>query len=137
MSYATQISNLRRVVALVNQASETIIAEWENNTATAESLEGVQLPSRPFFNAQRILLAAAGSIEELISNPSTRLISLSMQYFESRALHIVAEHRVPDILQAYSGDGVHVGLIAEKTGIEEQKLCNSIISRDCNTSVWS
>ncbi|RYP34683.1 hypothetical protein DL766_002874 [Monosporascus sp. MC13-8B] len=117
-----QITKLRQVVSLITQAAETAIAEWENGTAAAESLEGVELPSRPFFKAQRTLLAAAGSIEELVSNPATRLLSLSMQYFESRALHVAAEHRVPDILRAYPDGGLHVSLIAEQTGIEEQKL---------------
>ncbi|KAL7621041.1 hypothetical protein AAE478_008353 [Parahypoxylon ruwenzoriense] len=122
MSHATQIAKLRQIVALITQASETIITEWENNTAAAESLQGVQLPSHSFFNAQRTLLAAAGSVEELVSDPSTRLLSLSTQYFESRALHIAAEHRVPDILHNHSDQGVHVSVIAKKIGIEEQKL---------------
>ncbi|KAI1373457.1 S-adenosyl-L-methionine-dependent methyltransferase [Hypoxylon crocopeplum] len=125
MSHSAQITKLRRIVSLITQASETVIAEWENNSGTAEAPEapeGVQLPNHSLFNAQRTLLAAAGSIEELISDPAIRLLSLSSQYFESRALHIAAEHHVTDILHGHNDAGVHVSVIAKKIGIEERKL---------------
>ncbi|KAI0966730.1 S-adenosyl-L-methionine-dependent methyltransferase [Xylaria arbuscula] len=74
------------------------------------------------FNAQRTLIAALGSVEELVSDPSMRLLSLSTQYFESRALHIAAEHRVPDIIDKRGNAGLNVSVISEETGIEERKL---------------
>ncbi|XXH01906.1 hypothetical protein Hte_008268 [Hypoxylon texense] len=122
MSHSSQIEKLRKIVSLITEASETVIAEWESNPGTVEAPEGVQLPSRSLFNAQRILFAAAGSIEELVGDPAMRLISLSSQFFESRALHIAAEHHVADILHGHDDAGVHAGVIAKKIGIDEQKL---------------
>ncbi|KAI1823254.1 S-adenosyl-L-methionine-dependent methyltransferase [Xylaria intraflava] len=122
MSRAADIEKLRKIVSLVTQASEAVIAEWENGTATEETSEGVQLPSHAVFNAQRTLSAAAGSVEELVSDPSTRLVTFSTQFFESRALHIVAEHRIPDILDRHGHGGAHVSVVAKEVGIEEKKL---------------
>lgn len=123
MSHSAQITKLRSIVSLITKASETLIAEWENNPATAKAPDGVQLPSHSSFDAQRTLLAAAGSIEELVSDPAIRLLSLSSQYFESRALHIAAEHRIADVLHGHEDVGVNVDDIARKIGIEGQKLC--------------
>jgi hypothetical protein len=132
MSHASDIQKLRKLVSLITQASDAVIAEWERDTATDDETPGsAQLPSHALFNAQRTLQAAAGSIEELVSDPSTRLLSLSTQYFESRALHIAAEHRVPDILERFRHDGgAHVSFIAKETGIEEQKLCMLVFRGD-------
>ncbi|KAI1145686.1 hypothetical protein F4825DRAFT_467132 [Nemania diffusa] len=60
-------------------------------------------PTKPLFDAQRTLLAPAGLLTELISEPQNRLLEVSSQYFEARALHMIADKRVPDIL-ARSGD---------------------------------
>lgn len=49
------------------------------------------------FSAQRILLAAAGSLIELVAQLQNRLLEVPSQYFEARALHIAAgARRVPD-----------------------------------------
>ncbi|KAI0872292.1 hypothetical protein GGS24DRAFT_491591 [Hypoxylon argillaceum] len=60
-------------------------------------------PTKPLFDAQRTLLAPAGLLTELISEPQNRLLEVSSQYFEARALHMIVDKRVPDIL-ARSGD---------------------------------
>ncbi|KAI5865030.1 S-adenosyl-L-methionine-dependent methyltransferase [Durotheca rogersii] len=80
------------------------------------------LPSRPVFEAQRQLLSAAGSLVELVSDPSMRLVELSMQYFEARALHIVADKRVPDILDENGEKGLDIETLASRVGIESRKL---------------
>lgn len=82
---------------------------------------------------QKTVLAAAGSLIELISEPSNRLIEVSMQYFEARALHLAAERRIPDLLSSRARDGDQVaGLsveeIGNETGIEPRKLCELNLS---------
>lgn len=75
------------------------------------------------FNAQRALLAAAGTLTELVSKPENRLLEVSSQYFEARALHIAADARIPDIIADGGGGGVAIDVLAAKVGIEPRKLC--------------
>lgn len=89
--------------------------------SAVESNEGT-LPSKPLFDAQRTLLAAAGLLTELVSEPSNRLLEVSSQYFEARCLHIVADKRVPDILAANKA-GVDIQTLASAVNIEPRKLC--------------
>lgn len=80
------------------------------------------LPSQECFYAQRAILAAAGSMTELFSDPSGRLLEVSSQYFEARALHIATDQRIPDILAKERENGVHLEKLAVETGIESKKL---------------
>ncbi|KAI1275971.1 S-adenosyl-L-methionine-dependent methyltransferase [Xylaria sp. FL0933] len=86
-----------------------------------EGKEGT-LPSKPLFNAQRTLLAAAGMITELVSEPQSRLLEVSSQYFEARALHIAAGHRIPDLIAKNGPRGLGAETLASHTGIESRKL---------------
>jgi hypothetical protein len=118
----TDIAKLRKLVSLISETSEAVISNWEKGTAQAETIEDVQLPSHGHFNAQRTLLAALGSVEELVGDPSTRLIGFAMQYLESRALQIAAEHRLPDILQQHGSKGLDVAEVAERIRVDKDKL---------------
>lgn len=80
------------------------------------------LPSRPLFEAQRTLLAAAGLLTELVSSPSSRLLEVSSQYFESRALHVAANQRIADKLAAAGDAGLDLATLAAQVGIEPRKL---------------
>ena len=79
------------------------------------------LPSKPLFDAQRTLLAAAGMITELVSDPSGRLIEVALQQFEARALHLASATRVPDILAERGELGIEE--LSAREGVEEEKLC--------------
>lgn len=85
------------------------------------------LPSRPMFDAQRTLLAAAGKLTELVSSPPDRLLEVSSQYFEARALHIAADKRIPDVLGQHDKHGLDVKTLGEHTGIESRKLCECFL----------
>ncbi|KAI5919292.1 S-adenosyl-L-methionine-dependent methyltransferase [Camillea tinctor] len=80
------------------------------------------LPAKPGFDAQRTLLAAAGGLTELTSDPSSRLLEVAMQYYEARALHLVADLRVADILKEGGESGVSLETLASKCGIEPRKF---------------
>lgn len=82
-----------------------------------------KLPAKALFDCQRTLLAAAGMLTELVSDPRSRLLEIGLQYFEARALHIVADKRIADILQANGDAGVDVKTLSTQTGIECGKLC--------------
>lgn len=80
------------------------------------------LPPKPLFDAQRNILAATGSLTEAVIDPSARLLEVSSQFFEARALHIVADLRVADILDESGEDGVTMEELATRTGVETRKL---------------
>lgn len=83
------------------------------------------LPDRELFDHQRTLLAAAGTLTELVSEPQNRLLEVSSQYFEARALHIAADARIPNILAKHGESGVAIEALASEVGIESRKLCKS------------
>lgn len=111
----------RKLLQLGALIQSSIVDYVTLKQAPVEKSEGTLL-SKPCFDAQRSLLAAAGLITELISEPQNRLLEVSSQYFEARALHIVADARVPDIIARNGGDGVSVKQLAAEIGIEERKL---------------
>lgn len=129
---------LVQLIELISSTSRTLLDEWAKESADsngdriddAASPLSQSLPSRSLYQAQRTLLAAAGVLTELVSEPSNRLLEVSSSYFESRALHIAAEKRVPDLLAGKEG-GVEIGVLAEKTGIEGRKLCKVFVVHSC------
>lgn len=112
---AQSITQLRQLGDLINSSIQTVVK-------LNEASKG-ELPAKPLFDAQRALLSAAGKLTELVSQPSTRVLEVSSQYFEARCLHIVADKHVPDILAKAGDAGVHVTGIAKSVGIEPRKLC--------------
>lgn len=116
---------LLQVAELVSTTARTIIEEWSKESAGIEELSGV-LPSHKLYEAQRILLAATGKITELVVEPSSRLIEVSSQYFEARALHIAAEKRVADFLADAGNTGRPVKDLGHATGLELLKLCKPL-----------
>ena len=107
---------------------QTVISEWAKEYQPHASNDGAppaSLPSRKLYEAQRTLLALTGTLTELIAEPSLRILEVGCQYWESRALYIAAERRIPDLLAAEGAtpDGIHVNKIGTETGIESMKLC--------------
>lgn len=125
--------HLLQLSELLTTSVRTVIDEWAKETysptsgiGTSQSIDGGTphiLPSHTLHEAQRTILAIAGSLVELVSEPHSRIIELACQYWESRALYIVAERRIPDILAAAGDAGVSAAELGEKTGIESLKLC--------------
>ncbi|KAI2488246.1 O-methyltransferase A [Pyrenophora tritici-repentis] len=107
-------AKLIQLGVLVQSALATLI------TSSEQSKES--LPPKELFNAQRTILSAAGMLTELVSTPSNRLLEVSTQYFEARALHIAAEKRIPDMLVGSDESGVAVEDLAKQVGIESTKL---------------
>lgn len=129
---SSRAEQLSRLTALFNSTVETIQVEWtredlaKSSSQAESSLSTVEndalLASPALYNAQRTLMGFTGSLTELVSEPQGRLLEVSSQFFESRALHIAAEHRIADFLDGKDEDGVHVEDLGEKIGIESLKL---------------
>lgn len=118
------VKELLQIKELFNTTINTVIDEWTNESSnfTAGSTTNF-LPSHELYQAQRTILAIAGKLTELISEPCSRILEVACQYWECRALSIAAERRIPDLLAAKGMDGVDVKVLAEKTDIETAKLC--------------
>ena len=135
------------IVPLLTEQIHTIITEWASESITPKrkdpfpdgTPDGLEpnggpttlssspsntasLASKKLHQAQRIILSICGKLTELVSEPSERIIEAACQYWESRALAIAAERRIPDLLDNAQGKTMDVNEIAEKTGIEEGKL---------------
>ncbi|KAI0437523.1 S-adenosyl-L-methionine-dependent methyltransferase [Xylaria telfairii] len=119
---ATQLDeDLRRLLQL-GGLIQMSIANYVNLKHLSVEKNESSLPPKPLFDAQRALLAAAGLLTELVSEPQNRLLEVSSQYFEARALHIVVDKRVPDILAKGGDRGVDIKTLASAVGIEYRKL---------------
>ncbi|KAK7745653.1 hypothetical protein SLS62_009694 [Diatrype stigma] len=94
------------------------------------------LPSKALLDAQRTLLAAAGTLTELVSEPQSRLVEVGAQYWESRALHIVVDKRVPDLLSQGENGSMHIKALGDKIGIEHRKL-SRLMRCLCSIGIFS
>lgn len=121
---SSQAEALRQVVKLIQEASETLISEWTapSPDAVPASETGIALPSHTAYNAQRTILAALGSIEELVVEPHYRLMDFSYAYLGTRALHVALNNDIAPLLARGGEDGVPVEELAEVTGIHGSKL---------------
>lgn len=113
---------LLQLSSLIQTSIQDFIAQRQISNADPGRQEG-SLPSKALFDAQRTLLAAAGTLTELVSEPQSRLIEIGSQYWEARALHIVVDKRVADLLSQNEGGSMDIKALGEKVGIEHRKLC--------------
>ena len=119
------IVKLLKTSELLSQSVRTVIEEWSlESSSKSSSGDGAPkiLPSRTLHEAQRTILAICGTLTELISEPPSRIIEVACQYWESRALYIAAERRIPDLLAAAGGNGISALELGKATGIEHHKI---------------
>ena len=119
-----EINELLQVSELLTGAVRTVIDEWAKETRDITPSGTVAfLPSQELHQAQRTILAIAGKLIELVSEPSQRILEVACQYWECRALSVAAERRIPDLLAAKGDEGVEIAVLAKTTTIESAKLC--------------
>lgn len=136
---SAEADQLIQMGKLLNEAIQTVTEEWKKESFSkiqGNGTNGVNgassneysstadvLPSWPLHQAQRTILSLTGALTELVIEPPHRLTELMGQYWESRALYIAAERRIPDLLHEAGDEGLEIDVIAKKTGIEALKLC--------------
>lgn len=137
----TDAVRLLQVSQLLTQNIQTVVQEWAEEQKPGTSNDGAPpdiLPSRRLYEAQRTLLALTGTLTELVAEPSLRILEVGCQYWESRALFIACERRIPDLLAAPGVDGA-IGLsaqrLSEMTGIEHLKL-GRILRALCSNHIF-
>lgn len=119
-------AQLLQLSELISTNIRSVIDAWakESQSEDSNGPDGSPhiLPSHQLHQAQRTLLAAVGTLTELVSEPSVRVIEVACQYWESRALSIAAERRIPDFLAQAGAKGLTVEELGDATGIEPLKL---------------
>ncbi|KAK1143900.1 hypothetical protein N8T08_006015 [Aspergillus melleus] len=135
---ALNVEQLVDVGLLIQSSIQAIV-----DVSKERSLASNTTPPWDFYEAQRTIISATGALLELVSDPSMRLMEYSGQYWESRALAIAVAKRVPDLLAA-ADEGVPLGEIATKTGVETGKLgrvlrclCSSHIFQEVAPDVFA
>ena len=141
------VVKLLKISELLSHSVRTVIEEWSlESSKTSYSGDGAPkiLPSRTLHEAQRTILAICGTLTELISERPSRIIEVACQYWESRALYIAAERRIPDRLAAAGGNGISALELGKATGIEHHKisrllrcLCSIHIFREIADDVYA
>ena len=116
------VAQLLQISDLISTNIRRVIEAWSVESNPSSSQTSKILPSPALHEAQRTLLSATGTLAELVSEPSVRVLELGCQYWESRALYIAAERRIPDALAHAEGAALTAEDLAEKTGIEVRKL---------------
>lgn len=137
-NHLLQLGDLIQVtISKLVQSRQSAERVPSNGTGDVRNASGAatDLADWEAFNAQRTLLAASGTLTELVSKPENRLLEVSSQYFEARALHIAADARIPDLL-AESAGGVSIDVLSAKVGIESRKLCKSLQGSQFELCAW-
>ncbi len=135
------VHRLLQVSQLLTQNIQIVTQEWAQEQEPGASNDGAPphtLPSRRLYEAQRTLLALTGTLTELVADPSLRIMEVGCQYWESRALFIACERRIPDLLAAPEVDGsvgVSAQQLSEMTGIEHLKL-GRILRSLCSNHIF-
>ena len=126
MSATDRSQKLLALADMVSKASQTIVEEWAKEPPqTAKESPGTRLPSWELYQAERTIVAACGAFLDLVQNPSMRLLEMSYGFLESRSIHVVAEHRISDVLARLDPTnrvGVHIDTLSANVGINASKL---------------
>lgn len=124
LTVAEKSEKLRAAVRLLTDASEKVIKAWEADEATKPiDGSGSPVPSKELYEGRRVVAGTIGVFLELVSDPQARLMEITHEFYEARALQIAAEARVADILAEVDCKvGVPIDVLSKRTGIKDHKL---------------
>ncbi|KAJ5456732.1 O-methyltransferase [Penicillium desertorum] len=121
------VVKLTQLGSLLSESIKVVTDEWSREQYDTSQTSGVDnarfLPSKRLHQAQRTILAVSGALNEMVIEPFNRLQEVAAQFWESRALGVTVERRIPDILHEAGNAGMDVQILAQRTGIEPHKLC--------------
>ncbi|EAS33659.3 O-methyltransferase [Coccidioides immitis RS] len=134
---SSEADKLLALSDLLRSTALTIKEEWakEDFSRAAGGDTARLLPSARLWEAQRTIEAISGSVVELVCDPSQRIQQVLSLFFESRALFIAAERRIPDLLADVGDQGMGIDRLAVITGIENRKL-SRIMRTLCATHIF-
>ena len=129
MSHSTsdRVATLRSLVRLLNEASETIIREWNNEDEQVDMNMGTAKtrgPTRQLFDAQRTLVGACHMCIDVVDDPFNRIVDINYSAIASRVLCLAVQTGIPDFIDDLDkGEGVAIAEISRRSGIREADVC--------------
>ncbi|KAH8099822.1 S-adenosyl-L-methionine-dependent methyltransferase [Cristinia sonorae] len=136
LTVTEKTEKLRAAVKLLNEATEQVIKAWEDDESKPIDGSGSAVPSKALYDGRRTVLGTIGIFLELVQEPQARLMEVTHEFYEARALQIAAEARIPDILA--EGDpktGVPIEELSKRTGIKDHKLCR-VLRALCSVHIF-
>ncbi|THH22375.1 hypothetical protein EUX98_g8213 [Antrodiella citrinella] len=136
LTIAQDISHANHLYSprLLTEASEKVIKAWEaEETSPSDGL----VPSQELYDGRRIIMGSVGVFLKLVADPRVRLMVITHEFYEARALQIVAEARIPDLLA--EGDpkvGVPIEVLSKKAGVKGQKLAR-VLRMLCSVHIFT
>jgi hypothetical protein len=121
-------AQLREILSLLSTAGEKIAFEWEKapeNLSPQDIHDTEPKVSHAEYEAVKIVLAAVGSLQSMVTQTHMYLNCISTWYLISRCLHIVVGYNVAEMLAGVEAVGLHTADLARSTGIEEKKMCET------------
>ncbi|KAK1456166.1 O-methyltransferase [Colletotrichum cuscutae] len=132
-----QITYLRSVLAILTTSTNDLIAELSSSSAGkaavsngAKTNPDVRIPKTPKAEeARKRAIAATTSLEAAILTPQWRHGHLAHSYYISRALHMVVEWEIPQLLAA--NGPMTLDALASKTGIADPSKLGFVMRTLC------
>lgn len=119
----TDAANQLSINDLLSRSIRTVIDDRAEGTAGLSGVNGSPktLPNHELHQAQRTILAIFGTLTELVAEPASRVTEVACAYWESRALYIAAERRIPDLWNTAGEKGMSAEELGKASGIESAK----------------
>lgn len=138
-----QITYLRSVLAVLTSSTNDLIAELSSSSACkstvsngAKTNHDVRIPKTPKAEeARKRVIAATASLEAAILTPQWRLGHLAHSYYVSRALHMVVEWEIPQLLAA--NGPMTLDALASKTGIADASKLGFVMRTLCTHHIFA
>ncbi|KAF4773192.1 O-methyltransferase [Colletotrichum scovillei] len=138
-----QITYLRSVLAILTTSTNDLIAELSSSSAGkatvsngAKTNPDIRIPKTPKAEeARKRVIAATASLEAAILTPQWRLGHLAHSYYISRALHMVVEWEIPQLLAA--NGPMTLDALASKTGIADPSKLGFVMRTLCAHHIFA
>lgn len=112
-------ATLLQLSSLISETTKSLASVLSASTGSSSE---TTLPSTELYTLQQTLISATAMLSGLVADPSVRVIEIAAQFLEARALHVVVEKRIPDILAKAGDGGMKVGELGKAAGIDAWKL---------------
>ncbi|WQF87967.1 Putative O-methyltransferase domain, S-adenosyl-L-methionine-dependent methyltransferase superfamily [Colletotrichum destructivum] len=140
-----QITHLRSLLDILTTSTNDLIAELSSSSSTSKSKAAngaaanhvdVRVPADPKTEeARKRVIAATASLEAAVFTPQWRLGHLAHSYFVSRALHMVVEWEIPQLL-ATNGP-MSLDALAAATGVVDTRKLGLVMRTLCAHHVFA
>lgn len=136
-----QIIHLRELLGILTGSVNDLIAELSSSPPPkAKATNGhhgdVRVPKdAKTEGARKCIVAATASLEAAVLTPQWRLSHLAHSYFVSRALHMVAEWKIPQLLAAKGP--MDLAALSAETGVVDTRKLGLVMRTLCAHRIFA